>query len=60
MFTSGFAHVESESQQTRQVSVVDLEGVGGVYLNPPLEPPFETKIFNFHGEFSEKSGNIDK
>ena len=24
-----------------------------------LEPPFETKIFNFHGEFSEKLGNID-
>ena len=21
-----------------------------------LEPPFEPKIFNFHGEFSEKSG----
>ena len=26
---------------------------------PPLNPPL-TKIFNFLGEFSEKSGNIDK
>ena len=23
-------------------------------------PDVETKIFHFHGEFSEKSGNIDK
>ena len=30
MFTSGFAHVESESQSTRQVSVADLQGVWGV------------------------------
>ena len=29
MFTSGFAHVESESRQTRQVSVADLEGGWG-------------------------------
>ena len=56
MFTLGFAHVVSESQQTRKVSVADLEGGWGGLL----ETPFETKIFNFHGEFSEKSGNIDK
>ena len=31
--------------------MADLEGV--------LEPPFAAKIFNFHGEFSEKSRNID-
>ena len=24
------------------------------------EPPFETKLFYFHGEFSEKSGKINK
>ena len=37
--------------------MAELEGGGG---GVALEPPFETKIFNFHGEFSEKSGNIDK
>ena len=37
-----------------------FRGGWGVCLNPPLESPFETKIFNFHGEFSEKSGNTDK
>ena len=35
-----------------------LKGGLGVRLNPPFEPPFETKIFDFHGECSEKSGNI--
>ena len=36
--------------------MADLEGVLGVRFGHP----FETKIFKFHGEFSEKSGNIDK
>ena len=41
--------------------MADLEGVwGGGGVRFPLQPPFETKIFNFHGEFPEKSGNIDK
>ena len=44
------------SKPDRYLSVADLEGVWGF----ALEPPFETKIFNFHGEFSEKTGNIDK
>ena len=35
--------------------MADLEGVWGVCFGPT----FETKIFNFHGEFSEKSVNIE-
>ena len=41
MFTSGFAHVESERQSTRQVSAADLGGKGlGVGLNPPLRQKY--------------------
>ena len=35
----------------RFISVADPEGVRS-------NPPFETKLFHFHGEFSEKSGKI--
>ena len=48
MFTLGFAHVVSESQQTRKVSVADLEGGwGGVYLNPPLRLKYLIFMENF-------------
>ena len=44
--------------------MADLEGVewwgGGGGGRGLLEPPFETRIFYFRGEFSEKSRNIDK
>ena len=36
-------------------TVADPEGVRGVCLNP-----FETKLFLFRGEFSEKSGRINE
>ena len=36
--------------------MVDPEGAGGGVL----EPPFETKLFHFLGEFSEKSGKINE
>ena len=39
---------------------VHQTGISGGFRGGSLEHPFETKIFNFHGEFSEKSGNIDK
>ena len=28
-------------------------------LGGSREPPFETKLFHFHGDFSEKSGKIN-
>ena len=39
----------------KPLAVADPEGVGGSF-----EPPFETKLFHFHGEFSEKSEKIMK
>ena len=35
--------------------MVDPEGVGGGGGGGLLGPPFETKLFHFHGELSEKS-----
>ena len=56
MFSSGFAHVESEVSKPDWYQWLILKGFRGVRFGTP----FETKIFNFHGDFSEKSGNIDK
>ena len=56
-------HVFFRLRPCRVGKSVNQTGVSGGFrggLGGSLEPPFETKIFNFHGEFSEKSGNIDK
>ena len=54
----GLALLQTGESLTRLEKFLNSGAEQG-FLGSSLEPDFETKIFHFHGEFSEGSGKIN-